>query len=1066
MGNNEGWPQPNGLLPNGLLPNGAARITQKLDIERWSKAEERTAELIACIQPNQPSEERRNAVANYVQQLIMKCFSCQVFTFGSVPLKTYLPDGDIDLTAFSQNQNLKDTWANDVRDMLENEEKREDAEFHVKEVQYIQAEVKIIKCLVENIVVDISFNQLGGLCTLCFLEEVDQLINQNHLFKRSIILIKAWCYYESRILGAHHGLISTYALETLVLYIFHVFNNSFSGPLEVLYRFLEFFSNFDWENFCVSLWGPVPINQLPDMRAEPPRKDGGDLLLSKPFLDACGAIYAVYPGVQENQGQPFISKHFNVIDPLRTNNNLGRSVSKGNFFRIRSAFAFGAKKLARLLECPKEHLIAEVNQFFMNTWDRHGSQHRPDAPSPDLGMLKPPNIESKDESGNIRNLLTTKKKGDADGLVQISLASLSEGASNIHNVLSENVPNSSNASGVHHSFSQKIYDSQVVSAHKTHKVLKTCCSLDNQESQATHQFTRTRSSPELTKTSFESATKGRQISKAVDTGKNHQVTARTEYNTRRNNLSSGPLVANQVRHASSDDPSLFRHSPSQQGSGPSTAPNLPYAFNRYAYDSDSDVAQDLLQEQQDFVNMMASSSAHGFSGTMSFPSSHLPVPPILGYTQRNMGRMPPRSLSLIDPAWGSGVQFPPGLVSSPLSNYLSGLHLASTSEQTGMGNENSDLTESSEANNEASLWPDNDRASSGSLESATSSRLDGSSGNSVRGQSQKLQHSRSVDAYATDKSASTRVFAVNELTLSKLPKPVRDKKGRKTISGGLPATAEKSKTGWQYETDVSAVVDEVEDKDWHMKSRHGGSVSAIHPSLSIGYEVGPSGSETMFPGPMVVGSGSRQITFYPTGPPVPFVTMLPLYNFSHDAGNSVRSPRQFDGDESFLENGHTSLSEQSITTSNFKESQVQSEDFRNPSPMDPRDGLNVDILHSDFTSHWQNLQYGRICQTRNHPPIIYSPQFIVPPVYLQGHFPWDGPGRPSAAANMGIFTQVMGYGPPILPVTPLQPGTSRTAGVHEHCAEELPRYRVGTGTYLPNPVSVVLLFSFSYAPFK
>lgn len=65
----------------------------------------------------------------------------QVFTFGSVPLKTYLPDGDIDLTAFSRNQNLKDTWANEVKDMLESEEKNEDAEFRVKEVQYIQAEV-------------------------------------------------------------------------------------------------------------------------------------------------------------------------------------------------------------------------------------------------------------------------------------------------------------------------------------------------------------------------------------------------------------------------------------------------------------------------------------------------------------------------------------------------------------------------------------------------------------------------------------------------------------------------------------------------------------------------------------------------------------------------------------------------------------------------------------------------------------------------------------------------------------------------------------------------------------
>lgn len=78
MGEHEGWAEPCGLLPNGLLANELANVTRVLDAERWSKAEERTAELISRIQPNQPSEERRNAVANYVQHLIMKCFSCQV----------------------------------------------------------------------------------------------------------------------------------------------------------------------------------------------------------------------------------------------------------------------------------------------------------------------------------------------------------------------------------------------------------------------------------------------------------------------------------------------------------------------------------------------------------------------------------------------------------------------------------------------------------------------------------------------------------------------------------------------------------------------------------------------------------------------------------------------------------------------------------------------------------------------------------------------------------------------------------------------------------------------------
>ncbi|XP_062105957.1 uncharacterized protein LOC133817447 [Humulus lupulus] len=98
-----------------------------------------------------------------------------------------------------------------------------------------------------------------------FRNEVDCLISKDHLFKWSIILIKAWCYYESRILGAHHGLISTYALETLVLYIFHLFNSSLNGPLAVLYKFLDYFSNFDWDNYCISLNGPVRISSLPEL---------------------------------------------------------------------------------------------------------------------------------------------------------------------------------------------------------------------------------------------------------------------------------------------------------------------------------------------------------------------------------------------------------------------------------------------------------------------------------------------------------------------------------------------------------------------------------------------------------------------------------------------------------------------------------------------------------------------------------------------------------------------------------------------------------------------------------
>ena len=98
--------------------------------------------------------------------------------------------------------------------------------------------------------------------------QMDQIIGKNHLFKRSIILIKAWCYYESRILGSHYSLLSSYALETLVLYIFHAYHASLDGPLSVLYRFLDFFGQFDWENYCIGLNGPVPLSSLPEITGE------------------------------------------------------------------------------------------------------------------------------------------------------------------------------------------------------------------------------------------------------------------------------------------------------------------------------------------------------------------------------------------------------------------------------------------------------------------------------------------------------------------------------------------------------------------------------------------------------------------------------------------------------------------------------------------------------------------------------------------------------------------------------------------------------------------------------
>ncbi|CAN6300996.1 unnamed protein product [Urochloa humidicola] len=363
-------------------------------------------EVVRRVRPTEASERRRAEVVDYVRRLVGSALGCEVPAFGSVPLKTYLPDGDIDLTVLG-NTSYDSTLVNDVYCILESEEQNSDAEFVVKDLERIDAEVRLIKCTIGNIIVDISFNQTGGICTLCFLELVDRKVGKNNLFKRSIILIKAWCYYESRLLGAHHGLISTYALEVLILYIFNLLHKSLHSPLEVLYRFLEYFSKFDWDNYCISLNGPVALSSLPNLIVEATVTHADDLLFDKEFLKSAVDNAIGPPRNSDACYTRFRPKHLNIIDPLKEYNNLGRSVNRASFNRIRTAFLYGAQKLGQMLMLPPEVIPDQIYSFFKNTLGRNGSGVRPDTASNGTGEALLDDISSMKISYNDEHENTT-----------------------------------------------------------------------------------------------------------------------------------------------------------------------------------------------------------------------------------------------------------------------------------------------------------------------------------------------------------------------------------------------------------------------------------------------------------------------------------------------------------------------------------------------------------------------------------------------------------------------------------------------------------------------------------
>ncbi|KAI4370497.1 hypothetical protein MLD38_018847 [Melastoma candidum] len=348
-------------------------------------AEERAEEILLSIRPTILSEEERKEAIDCVKSVLRGYYGVEVLPFGSVPLGTYLPDGDIDLTVICR-PNEEEECAKGIANFLQVRQKEE--ELQIRDVVYISAQVKIVKFSWRNIPIDMSFNQISGLSSLCFLEKVDQAIGKNHLFKRSVVLIKAWCFYESRILGAHHGLLSAFGLETLILYLINLFYRSLDGPLMVLYSFLDFYCTFDWENYCMSVYGPIPISSLQDVVDM--QGNDANLYLSKEFLDSCKLPCSGSSTSWESRSNVFPVKYLNVMDPFKDDNNLGRSVSKANFHRIKCALSYGAEKLREILTLPVGRIGEEIEKFFKYTIDRNGRGHRPDVqvPIPAFGTGK------------------------------------------------------------------------------------------------------------------------------------------------------------------------------------------------------------------------------------------------------------------------------------------------------------------------------------------------------------------------------------------------------------------------------------------------------------------------------------------------------------------------------------------------------------------------------------------------------------------------------------------------------------------------------------------------------
>ncbi|KAJ0087011.1 hypothetical protein Patl1_08653 [Pistacia atlantica] len=88
-------------------------------------------------------------------------------------------------------------------------------------------------------------------------------------------------------------------------------------------------ANLIGRNYCVSLNGLVCKSSLDVAAKEVPESRMDNLLLSEEFLQECADKFSVRSRGPETNTRAFPQKHLNIIDALKENNNLGRSVNRG-----------------------------------------------------------------------------------------------------------------------------------------------------------------------------------------------------------------------------------------------------------------------------------------------------------------------------------------------------------------------------------------------------------------------------------------------------------------------------------------------------------------------------------------------------------------------------------------------------------------------------------------------------------------------------------------------------------------------------------------------------------------
>jgi hypothetical protein len=277
-----------------------------------------TDTILSYILPSKEQLQFRYNVEKYIAKLVRKSLGAQLYQMGIQSLRCFLPDDPISLSIYLC-RGLENSWyfrlneklcrmsaggnstspttvnspsrtslgaggggdteetspsidnISSVTDHLDIPSREESEAPSVSHHNHVISHVSFmnehgeyrLQCLAGSTTVDIRANMKIDICFVAYLEEIDRIIGRDHLFKKSISLIRAWWTKESpsvckTVISPEY--MPDTSLLIMICALFNQFHDRIYTPIQALCIFFVEYASFDWSNYGLTAYGRIPLS--------------------------------------------------------------------------------------------------------------------------------------------------------------------------------------------------------------------------------------------------------------------------------------------------------------------------------------------------------------------------------------------------------------------------------------------------------------------------------------------------------------------------------------------------------------------------------------------------------------------------------------------------------------------------------------------------------------------------------------------------------------------------------------------------------------------------------------